>query len=112
MSFTEVDRILLASVCFFIAAKINYYHFRLEEIVKYFHENKKGPKKRKTFEEIKDEVCDSFGILEFNVLKHIEFDFTFDLPHFYLRVFRERFFENPSEKTTDFVNIAKRLIMR
>jgi len=104
VSFTEVDRTLLASVCFFIAGKVNYYHCHLIDMVQYYHENKKGPKKRKTFEEIKDEVSDSFGILELNVLKTMEFDFSFDIPHFYLRIFRDRFFFTDQDsvlKTTD-----------
>ena len=81
VSFTEVDRTLLACVCFFIAGKVNYYHCQLLEVVKYYHENKKGPKKRKTFEDVKQEVSDAFGILELNVLKLLEFDFDFDVPH-------------------------------
>jgi|LauGreDrversion4_2_1035121.scaffolds.fasta_scaffold716125_1 hypothetical protein len=81
---------MLASVCFFIAGKVNYYHLHLMEVVKYYHENKKGPKKRKTFDDVKDELADQFVILELSVLKHLEFDLTFDLPHFYLRVFRSK----------------------
>jgi hypothetical protein len=58
VSFTEVDRTLLASVCFFIGGKVNYYHCNLMDLVKYYHENKKGPKKRKSFEEVKDDLAD------------------------------------------------------
>jgi hypothetical protein len=42
-------------------------------------------------------VSDSFGILELNVLKHLEFNFAFDVPHYYLRIFRDRFFFNDQD---------------
>ena len=70
-------------------------------------------------------MSDAFGILELNVLKHMEFDFDFDVPHKYLRIFRDRFFfhdqdslirvmgdsESIRAQITEFINLAKPLIM-
>ena len=71
-------------------------------------------------------MSDAFGILELKVLKNMEFDFEIDVPHKYLRVFRDRFFfheqdslirvvgdsESLRAQITELVNLAKPLIMQ
>lgn len=88
--YTEFDRTMLASVCLYLACKIDYIHIRMAEIMQFYHENRKGPKKRKPFEEVKDQLTGDFTELEIKVLKLIEFDFDFQLPFDSLRVYRDR----------------------
>ena len=58
---------------------------------------------------MQQEVSDSFGILELNVLKHLEFDFAFDVPHYYLRIFRDRFFFNDQDSLIRLVGDSESL---
>ena len=74
---------------------------------------------------MQQEVSDAFGILELKVLKHIVFELEIDVPHKYLRIFRDRFFFNEQDslvrvvgdseslgvQITELVNLAKPLIM-
>ena len=46
---------------------------------------------------MQQEVSDAFGILELKVLKHIVFELEIDVPHKYLRIFRDRFFFNDQD---------------
>ena len=94
--FTEVERIMLTSVCIYLACKIDYYHFKMFDFIKYYHENKKGPKKRKAVEDVYEVLLNDFSGVELQALRVIEFDFNFDLPHSYLRGFRERYFDSQS----------------
>ena len=90
--FTDIDRSMLAGVCFFLGCKIDYNHMRLEHVCRYYHENKKGPKKRKPFEDVAEPLNNEFTMIELSCLKLIEFDFNFDLPHNYMRITREKWF--------------------
>ncbi len=92
VAFTDVDRSMLAGVCFFLGCKIDYNHMRLSHICKYYHENKKGPKKRKPFEEVEESLNNDFSRIELHSLQIIEFDFNYNLPHEHMRIFRERWF--------------------
>ena len=89
--FTEVDRIMLSSVCLYLACKIEYYHIRISDFARYYHENKKGPKKRKPFEEAAEQLDNEFMNVELIALRINQFDFNIDTPNDYLRVFRDRY---------------------
>jgi hypothetical protein len=97
--------------------------------MKYFHENKKGPQKRKPFEDVQENMLNEFTNIELKLLKMIEFDFNFDLPYDYVRVFRERWFTSEIEESimsqckakdvmqveaqiNEFVIITKRVVVR
>ena len=83
---------MLATVCLTIACKIDYFHIKLADFMKFYHENKKGPKKRKPFEEVIEDLRNQFLDIELKALKCMGFDFNFDLPHECLRYFRDKFF--------------------
>jgi hypothetical protein len=42
--FTEFDRYMAASISFFLASKIENYPIRYFDIIRFYTENKKGPK--------------------------------------------------------------------
>ena len=88
--FTEVDRTMLASVCLYLGCKVDYFHLRMSDIMSHYHENKKGPKKRKPFLEVQDQLTNDFSDLELKVLKLVEFDFNFEVPFDYIRVYKDR----------------------
>jgi len=88
--FTEVDRFMLASVAAYLSCKIDYIHMPMAEMMLFYHENKKGPKKRRPFPEVKDQLQGDFSDLERKLLKMIGFDFEFQLPFDSLRAFRDR----------------------
>jgi len=54
--YTEFDRFMVASLCMFIASKVDYLpHIKIYDIVGYYYKNRKGPKgKYKPLEEVKD----------------------------------------------------------
>ena len=88
--FTEVDRFMLAAVAVYLACKIDYIHVAMAEVMAFYHENKKGPKKRKPFAEVKDQLQGDFTDLERKLLKLINFDFEFQLPFDCLRAYKDR----------------------
>lgn len=90
---------MLATECFFLACKVDFNSYPLASFMQYYHENKRGPKKRRSFEEVSASLLEEFTDLELKVLKVIEFEFNFELPYAYMREFRERFIIGESQGT-------------
>lgn len=91
--FTDFDRFMVATLCVFIAAKIDYYNaYRYEKYIEHYYLNKKGPKRKneKPFEEVKDKLKEDFVDQEFKIMNTIQFDFDFDLPLNYIKYHFQR----------------------
>ena len=53
---------MVATLCIFIASKIEYYNkYRYEDYIKYYYDNRKGPKSRlKKYDDIKVDLKEDF----------------------------------------------------
>jgi Cyclin, N-terminal domain len=100
--FTDVDRNMLAIVCLFLACKVDFNQYPMAGFMRYFHENKRGPKKRKAYEEVQEVLLNEFTDLELKVLKVVQFEFDFELPYGYLRGFRETYILGENGVIADF----------
>lgn len=109
--FTEVERIMLATVCLYLACKVDFNIYRMSDFMRYYHENKKGPKKRKPFDEVAEQLLNDFTEVELKTLKIIQFDFNFELPYAFLREFRDRhlFNEVDDDCNEDGFSVLKQL---
>jgi len=96
-SFTDIDRIALASVCVNLACKIDYQHISTDKVVEqYYHHMKPtgiglSVKKVKNIEDVGKEIMAEFATIEVKLLTLIEFDMEFDLPVKCVKDFKEQY---------------------
>lgn len=96
-SFTEVDRIAIATVCVSLACKIDYQHISLDKVVDFYYQHMKpsgiglNVKKVKNIEDVSKEIMAEFATIEVRLLTVIEFDLEIDLPVKCLKGFKEQY---------------------
>lgn len=87
--FTQIDRNLVATVCVYLACKIDYRHLSMESVAKfYFVQNNNNKKVKLPIEEVFKIIYVEFTQTEIVLLEVIEFDLEFDLPTTYLKCFK------------------------
>ena len=133
-SFTEVDRIAIASVCVNLACKIDYQHISMDKVVEVYYQHMKpsgigfSVKKVKSLEDVGKEIMAEFATIEVKLLTVIEFDLEIDLPVRCLKDFKDQYsnslfhsmagekdkdkahFRAVDEMTGKFVDITMKLI--
>lgn len=96
-SFTDVDRIALASVCVNLACKIDYQHIATDKVVEVYYQHMKptgiglSVKKVKNIEDVGKEIMAEFAIIEVRLLTLIEFDMEIDLPVKCVKDFKDQY---------------------
>lgn len=96
-SFTDVDRIAIATVCVNLACKIDYQHITVEKVVEFYYNHMKpsgialNVKKVKNIEDVGKEIMAEFATIEVKLLAVIEFDLEIELPIKSLKVFKEQY---------------------
>ena len=90
--FSQIDRNLVASVCVYLACKVDYRHMTMENVAKFYYaQNNCGKKTKIPIEEVFKYIYAEFTQLEIILLEVIEFDMEFDLPVVYLKTFKTQY---------------------